>query len=122
MDVSKFKFDINVDYDCDEGMSCNKYLNDGTYEEAIKLFSSLEDPTYISGYYHIMTINIAVYDEQGNQLDLSKILDGDYEWLDDQYSTTNKIIATNLPRECLKFLEDLKKDDAQQKQCEDMVQ
>ena len=35
-----------------------------------------------------MTINLAVYDEQGNQLDLSKILDGQYEWLDDEFYTT----------------------------------
>ena len=90
MDINKLKFDINIDYDCDEGIGCNEYLDDGTYEEAIKLFSSLENLTYITGYYHTMTIDIAVYDEQGNQLDLSKILYGDYEWLDDQYYTTDK--------------------------------
>jgi hypothetical protein len=109
MDTNKLKFDINIDYDCDEGMGCNKYLDNGTYEEAIKLFSSLEDLTYITGYYHTMTINVAIYDENENQLDLSEILDGDYEWLDDQYYTTDKIEATDLPGECLKFLKDLKK-------------
>lgn len=110
MDVNKLKFDINVVYNCDEGIGCRKHLDDGTYEEAIKLFSSLEDRTYITGYYHTMTINIAVYDEQGNQLDLSEILDGNYEWLDDQYHTTDKNEASDLPEECLKFLKDLKKD------------
>lgn len=109
MDINKLKFDINVDYDCDEGIGCNRYLDDGTYEDAIKLFSLLEDRTYITGYYHTMTIDIAVYDEQGNQLDLGKILDGDYEWLDDQYYTSDKNEATDLPSECLKFLKDLKK-------------
>jgi len=116
MDISKLKFDVNVDYDCDEGIGCNRYLDGGTYEEAIRLFSLLKNPTYITGYYHTMTINIAVYDEQGNQLDLSNILDGDYEWLDDEYYTTDKNEATDLPGECLKFLKDLKKDDVQRKQ------
>ena len=116
MDISKLKFDINVDYDCDEGIGCNKYLDDGTYEQAVNLFSRLSMPTYITGYYHTMTIDIAVYDEQGNQLDLSKILDGDYEWLDDQYYTTDKNEATDLPGECLKFLKDLKKNNVERKQ------
>ena len=116
MDTSKLKFDINVDYDCDEGIDCNMYLDDGTYDQAVNLFSRLRMPTYITGYYHTMTINIAIYDEQGNQLDLSKIIDGDYEWLDDEYYTTDKNEATNLPGECLKFLKDLKKDDIQRKQ------
>lgn len=109
MDINKLKFDINVDYDCDEGIDCNNYLDDGTYDQAVNLFSRLDEPTYITGYYHTMTIDIAIYDEQGNQLDLSKILDGDYEWLDDQYYTTDKNEATDLPGECLKFLKDLKK-------------
>lgn len=109
MNTNKLKFDIDVHYDCDEGIGCNTYLDDGTYEEAIKLFSSLDDLTYIAGYYHTMTIDIAVYDENENQLDLSKILDGAYEWLDDQYYTTDKVEATDLPGECLKFLKDLKK-------------
>lgn len=116
MDTNKLKFDINIDYDCDEGIGCNKYLDDGTYEEAIKLFSSLEDLTYITGYYHTVTINIAIYDENENQLDLSEILDGDYEWLNDEYYTTDKNEATDLPRECLKFLKDLKKNDGERKQ------
>lgn len=111
MDISKLKFDIDVDYDCDEGIGCNKYLDNGTYDQAVNLFSRLNMPTYITGYYHTMTINIIVYDEQGNQLDLSKILDGDYEWLDDEYYTINKNYATELPSECLKFLEDLKNGD-----------
>ena len=63
-----------------------------------------------------MTINIAVYDEQGNQLDLGKILDGDYEWLDDEYYTTDKNEATDLPGECLTFLKDLKKNDVERNQ------
>lgn len=113
MDINKLRFDINVTYDCDEGIGCSKYLEDGTYDQAVNLFSSLNRSTYITGYYHIMTINLAVYDEQGNQLDLSKILDGQYEWLDDEFYTTDKITATDLPKDCLKFLKDLKKDDVQ---------
>lgn len=116
MNISKLKFDINADYNCDEGIDCNKYLDDGTYDQAVNLFSFLNMPTYITGYYHTMTINIAVYDENGNQLDLSKILDGDYKWLNDEYYTTDKIEATNLPGECLKFLKDLKKNDSKRKQ------
>lgn len=111
MDVSKLKFDIDVDYDCDEGIGCNKCLDNSTYEEAIRLFSLLEARTYITGYYHTMTINIAVYDENENQLDLSKILDGDYAWLDDEYYTSDKNEATDLPNECLNFLKDLKNGD-----------
>ncbi len=91
MDTSKLKFDIDVHYDCDEGIDGHKYLNDCTYEKAVNLISRLCQPTYITGYYHNMTVIIAVYDEQGNQLDLSKILDDDYEWLSDEYYTTDKI-------------------------------
>ena len=113
MDTNKLRFDIDVHYDSDEGICCNRYLDDGTYEEAVNLFSRLNVPTYITGYYHNMTIDIAVYDEQENQLDLSKILNGDYEWLNDQYYTTDKNEATDLPKECLKFLKDLKKKDVE---------
>lgn len=109
MDISKLKFDIDVCYDCDEGIGCGKHLEDGTYDQAMNLFSLLNRPTYITCYYHIMTINLVVYDEQGNQLDLSKILDGEYEWLNDEYYTTDKSIATNLQGDCLKFLKDLKR-------------
>lgn len=116
MDISKLKFDIDVHYDSDEGIDGHKYIKNGTYEKAVNLISYLCQPTYITGYYHRMTIIIAVYDEQGNQLDLSKILDGDYEWLNDEYYVTDKNIATDLPRKCRKFLEDLKKNDVDRKQ------
>jgi hypothetical protein len=119
MDISKLRFDIDVHYDCDEGIDSHEYLDDGTYEEAVNLFSRLNMTTYIKGYYHTMTITIAVYEENENyenQLDLSKILDGDYEWLDDQYYTDDKNEATDLPGECLKFLEDLKKNGIERKQ------
>ena len=115
MDTSKLKFDIDVHYDSDEGIDGHKYLNDCTYEKAVNLISRLCQPTYITGYYHNMTIIIVVYDEQGNQLDLSKILDGDYEWLNDEYYATDKNIATDLPRKCRKFLEDLKKNDVERR-------
>ena len=111
MDISKLKFDINVDYNCDEGIDCNMYLDDGTYDQAVNLFLCLNTLTYITGYYHTMTINIAVYDEQGNQLDFSKILDGDYEWLNDEYYTTDKNEAIEIPEYLLKFLKDLKNGD-----------
>lgn len=115
MDTNKMKFDINVYYDCDEGIGISRHLDDGTYEKAVNLISRLCQPTYITGYYHNMTIIIAVYDEQGNKLDLSKILDGDYEWLSDEYYVTDKNIATDLPGKCRKFLEDLKKNDIERK-------
>lgn len=115
MDTNKLKFDIDVHYDSDEGICGYKYIKNGTYEKAMNLILRLCQPTYITGYYHNMTIIIAVYDEQGNQLDLSKILDGDYEWLSDEYYVTDKNIATDLPRKCRKFLEDLKKNDVDRK-------
>lgn len=115
MDTNKLKFDIDVHYDSDEGIDGHKYIKNDTYEKAVNLISRLCQPTYITGYYHNMTIIIAVYDEQGNQLDLSKILDGDYEWLNDEYYVTDKNIATDLPRKCRKFLEDLKKNDVERK-------
>lgn len=111
MDVSKFKFTVNVKYDCDEGQGCYKCLEDGTYEEAVKLFESLDSRTWISGYYHYMSVNIEVYDLHDNQIDLSDVLEGEFEWLSDYYSTSDKNEACAIPADVLRFLEALKKGD-----------
>lgn len=108
MDISKLKFDISVTYDCDEGEGCDRYLENGTYEEAVALFSDLKSRTWIDCYYHFMAINeFGIYDENGNELDLEKILDGEYSWIPD-YCTSNKSEASDTPAACLEFLEDLK--------------
>lgn len=112
MDTSKLKFDIDITYDCDEGEGCDATLEDGTYEQAKHLLEDLEQRTWITSYYHYMSINqFDVYDENGEQLDLSTILDGDYEWIGDSYSTSDKKEATETPECLLKFLEDLKNGD-----------
>ena len=99
-DVSKLKFDINVTYDCDEGEGCNEWLEKGTYND-------LESRTWIDRYYHYMSIELTVYDENGNELDLDEILDGEYSWIAD-YCTSNKTEASEMPAAGLEFLEDLK--------------
>lgn len=107
-DVGKLRFDISITYNCDEGEQCDETLSNGTYDEAVALFSNMESRTWIDCYYHYMSINeFGIYDENGNELDLSEILDGDYDWIED-YSTSNKKEASEIPAECLKFLEDLK--------------
>lgn len=107
MNVEKLKFDISVIYDCDEGEGCNSYLENGTYDEAVALFNDLDGRTWIDRYYHYMSIELSVHDENGNGLDLAKILDGEYSWIAD-YSTSNKTEASEMPAACLEFLEDLK--------------
>ena len=108
MDVNKLKFDIYISYDCDEGEGCDATLEDGTYEQAVKLVQDLDNRTYITGYYHYMSIDqFDVYDENGEPLDLGTILDGDYEWVPEYYSS-DKDDATEIPENLLKFLEDLK--------------
>ena len=112
MDTSKLKFDIYISYDCDEGEGCDATLEDGTYEQAKELLEDLEQRTYITGYYHYMSINqFDVYDENGEPLDLSTILDGEYEWVGDGYSASDKDEATEIPEYLIKFLEDLKNGD-----------
>ena len=111
MDVNKLRFDIYISYDCDEGEGCDATLEDGTYEQAVKLVQDLDSRTYITGYYHYMSIDqFAVYDENGELLDLGTILDGDYEWVPEYYSS-DKDEATEIPEYLLKFLEDLKNGD-----------
>ena len=111
MDVSKLKFDIEITYDCDEGEGCDTILSDGTYEQAVKLVQDLDSRTYITGYYHYMSIDqFDVYDENGEPLDLSTILGGDYEWVS-EYCSSDKDEATEIPENLLKFLEDLKNGD-----------
>ena len=108
MDVSKLKFDIEITYDCDEGEGCDAILSDGTYEQAKHLLEKLSQSTYITGYYHYISIDqFDVYDENGELLDLGTILDGDYEWVPEYYSS-DKDDATEIPENLLKFLEDLK--------------
>ena len=112
MDISKLKFDIHISYNCDEGEGCAATLEDGTYEQAKYLLEDLEQRTWITGYYHYISINqFDVYDENGEQLDFSTILDGDYEWVGDGYNTSDKKEATETPESLLKFLEDLKNGD-----------
>ena len=108
MDVNKLKFDIYISYDCDEGEGCDATLEDGTYEQAVKLVQDLDNRTYITGYYHYMSIDqFDVYDENGEPLDLGTILDGDYEWIQEYY-TSDKDEATEIPEYLMTFFEDLK--------------
>ena len=110
MDVNKLKFDIEITYACDEGEG-DAILNVGTYEQAKHLIEKLCEGTYITGYYHYISIDIFdVYDENGELLDLSAILGGDYEWIQEYY-TSDKDEATEIPENLLKFLEDLKNGD-----------
>ena len=107
MDISKLKFDIEITYSCDEGEG-DVILDNGTYEQAKHLLENLDQPTYITGYYHYMSIDaFDVHDENGELLDLSTILDGDYEWVSD-YCSSDKDEATEIPEYLLKFLEELK--------------
>ena len=111
MDVNKLKFDIYISYNCDEGEGCDATLENGTYEQAVKLVQDLDNRTYITGYYHYMNIDqFDVHDENGELLDFSTILDGDYEWVPEYYSS-DKDDATEIPENLLKFLEDLKNGD-----------
>ena len=110
MDVSKLKFDIEITYACDEGEG-DATLDNRTYEQAKHLIENLDQTTYITGYYHYMSIDqFDVYDENGELLDLGTILDGDYEWVPEYYSS-DKDEATEIPENLLKFLEDLKNGD-----------
>ena len=111
MDVNKLKFDIYISYNCDEGEGCDATLENGTYKQAVKLVQDLDSRTYITGYYHYMSIDMFdVHDENGELLDLGAILDGGYEWIPEYYSS-DKDDATEIPEYLLKFLEDLKNGD-----------
>lgn len=111
MDVNKLRFNIEIAYDCDEGEGCDAILDDGTYEQAKHLIEKLGGCTYITGYYHYMSIDkFDIYDENGELLDLSTILDGDYEWVPEYYSS-DKYEASDIPGKLLDFLEDLKNGD-----------
>lgn len=107
MNVDKLKFDIAIAYDCDEGVGCEKNIEDSSYSDAVKLAADLESPTWIDHYYHYISISMAVYDEDGKPLDLNAILDGEYSWLED-YSTSSKSEASEMPKALREFLEDLK--------------
>ena len=108
MDVNKLKFDIYISYDCDEGEGCDATLEDGTYEQAVKLVQDLDSMTCITDYYHYMSIDqFDVYDENGELLDLDTILDGDYEWISECCSS-DKDGATETPGYLLELLEELK--------------
>ena len=107
MDVSKLRFDIEITYSCDEGDG-DATLEDGTYEQAVKLVQDLDSRTYITGYYHYMSIDqFDVYDENGEPLDFSIVFGGDYEWVT-EYCSSDKDEATEIPEYLMKFLEDLK--------------
>ena len=63
MDISKLKFDIEITYSCDEGEG-DATLDNGTYEQAKHLIENLDQTTYITGYYHYISIDqFDVYDE-----------------------------------------------------------
>ena len=77
----------------------------------MKLVQDLDSRTYITGYYHYMSIDqFDVYNENGELLDLSTILGGDYEWVS-EYCSSDKDEATEIPEYLMKFLEDLKNGD-----------
>ena len=123
MDVSKLKFNNEVMYDCDEGEGCYESVDDGTFDEAMKLFSELDSRTWISGYYHYFSINqFDIEDENDEFIDISKILDGEFEWLSDCYNTSDKNEASEIPAGVLEFLDALKNGDAwfKQKQVKDL--
>ena len=107
MDVEKLKFDITVTYDCDEGIGCEKSIEDGSYNDAVQLAEDLEAPTWIDHYYHYVSVSVDVYGEDGEPLDLNEILDGEYSWLED-YCTSSKSEASEMPKALIEFLEDLK--------------
>ena len=108
MDVNKLKFDIYISYNCDEGEGCDATLDNGTYEQTKHLIENLDQTTYITGYYHYISIDqFDVYDENGELLDLGTILDGDYEWVSD-YCSSDKDGATETPGYLLELLEELK--------------
>ncbi len=112
MDVDRLRFDICITYNCDEGEGCDAILENGTYEQAKHLLEGLDQRTWITGYYHWMSIDqFDVHDENGEQFDFSTILDGDYEWVGDGYDTNDKDEAGEIPENLLKFLEDLKNGD-----------
>ena len=107
MDISKLKFDIEIIYACDDGEG-DAILEDGTYEQAKHVIEEFGGGAYINGYYHYVSIErFDIRDENGELLDFSTILDGDYEWVPEYY-TSDKDEAGDIPGELLDFLEDLK--------------
>ena len=108
MDVDKMKFSITATYDCDEGIECEKSIEMGSYKEACDLVAALESPTWIDHYYHRMTLFVDVYNEDGSRLDLTKALDGEYSWLDEEYYASDKTDASEMPKALSEFLEALK--------------
>ena len=125
MDINKLKFDIRVKYDCAEGEGCSKQLDNGTYEQAVSLFMDLDSRTWWNGYYRYMSVIVEVYEvgkDDEVQLDLEKILSGEYSWLADDYSTSDVSDAMELPKCCLEFLDALKNGDdwLNQKQIDDL--
>ena len=88
MDISKLKFSIEVTYDCDEGEGCYESVDNGTFDDAMKQFD--------------------IEDENGELVEIDKILDGEFEWLADTYSTSDKNEASDIPAGVIEFLEALK--------------
>ena len=74
------------------------------------MIEKLCEGTYITGYYHYMSIDQFDVHDENSELDLSTILDGGYEWVPEYYSS-DKDDATEIPEYLLKFLEDLKNGD-----------
>ena len=107
MDISKLRFDIEITYDCDDGAG-DAILDNGTYEQAKHVIEEFGGGAYINGYYHYVSIDrFDVHDENSELLDFSTILDGDYEWVPEYYSS-DKDEAGDIPGKLLDLLEDLK--------------
>ena len=116
MDTSKLKFDVSIIYDCNDGEGCNATLNGGTYEQVKSLIQSLKDRSTTAGYFHHMWIKLfEVHGENGEQLDLNKILDSEYGWIDDGYNAYDENEATATPCCLLDFLDCLKQGDEEHK-------
>lgn len=115
MDISKLNFTITAEYDCDEGEGCYKSVENASWDKAVDMLGDLDSPTYISGYYHSMTICFNVTDKNGNPVEFPKKLMDDYDWIldEEEFSTWDKDEATSIPGDMIKLMEALKQTDEQ---------
>lgn len=113
MDISKLKFTIAAEYDCDEGEGCYHEVKDASYDEAFHMVDALD--IYIKWYYHSMNIHFSIIDENGNPIKLPKSLEDDYGWIldPDGYYSWDKDEANSIPKDLVRFMKALKQDDAQ---------
>lgn len=115
MDVSKLKFNVSVNYDCDEGEGCSRKLKDATWDETMELFGYLDEVTYIENYYHSMDITFSVIDENGKEVKFPRRMMKDYGWILEygEYNTYSDGESTDTPRLMMDLLNDLKKSDSE---------